>query len=319
VRRTTQGEEAQVRIAVIGYGRWGRNVARDLASLPEVRLSCIADVSEQARSDARRDHHGTRAVALPEEALDGVDGVAVCTPAGTHYPISAAVLASGKGLLVEKPMTTSAAEAEALVDVAARGGQTVMVGHQLLHHPIFEGLVERASSGALGDLREIRCTRGGAVDFVREPDVLWAYAPHDVAMSLALAGEDPASIRARALARGAGGTIEEAEISLSFPSGLVSTILVDGASAVRHRVLEARGSEAVAIFNDGVPGGVLLVARESSGRIVEIVRGASPFAPLRRECEAFAARLRGSGETVGDGRFGVRVTRVLEEASRLMG
>ena len=112
----------KTKIAVFGAGAWGRNIVRTLGELSH--LAAVCDPSG-ACLEAARKLVGEKAkdacwTSRPEEILDDpeIAGVMVATPAETHYAVGKKVLAAGKDLFVEKPLTVDLKEGEKLVKAA---------------------------------------------------------------------------------------------------------------------------------------------------------------------------------------------------------
>jgi predicted dehydrogenase len=117
-----------IRTAVIGVGYLGRFHAQKYASLPNSHLVGIADPSSTARSAVAAELQ----VAAHEdyrELLGKVDAVSIVTPTPSHYEVAKNFLEAGASVLVEKPMTVTTAEGEALIEIAARLKRTLQVGH----------------------------------------------------------------------------------------------------------------------------------------------------------------------------------------------
>jgi UDP-2-acetamido-3-amino-2,3-dideoxy-glucuronate N-acetyltransferase len=307
-----------LRIALVGYGRWGTNVARDLASTGCAALTHVVDVSPQALSRAAKAHASAVVALKLADVLGAVDAVAICTPPATHAELAAAALAASKHVFVEKPIAMDASAAELLEASAASIGRVLMVGHQMLYHGAFEALLQVVSSRELGALRAVRSERSGVVDASRDPDVLWAYGPHDVAMLLALAGRPPAEIRAAGTMRAGTSEIDEVTLGLRFDGGLETTTLLCGRSATRVRRLTAICERGEVVFDDDVPLGACVIRRD--GEAVGVTpRLGDGRLPLARELADFTACALTGGRPRCDGRHGIQVTRVLVEAERMIG
>jgi predicted dehydrogenase len=117
-----------IRTAVIGVGYLGRFHAQKYAGLPNSQLVGIADPSAAART-AITAELGVPAHADYRSLLGSVDAVSIVTPTASHYEVAKAFLDAGASVLVEKPMTVTAAEGEELIAVAARGSRILQVGH----------------------------------------------------------------------------------------------------------------------------------------------------------------------------------------------
>src|SRR2546428_1418158 len=115
-----------IRVGVIGVGSLGQHHARVVAELARARLVGVADV-DRARAAAIAGRHGCRAVTDYHELLTDVDAVSVVTPTLLHHAIARTCLAAGLHVLVEKPMTTTVAEARDLMAAASDRCDTLQV------------------------------------------------------------------------------------------------------------------------------------------------------------------------------------------------
>lgn len=297
----------------MGAGRWGINVVRTLGRDELVDLAWVADPDPDARERAAAVSPSSRVCPSVEHALDDVDAVAICTPAVDHFEHAREIIAAGKHALVEKPMATTAEDARRLIELADRAGATLMVGHQLLFHPLFTELEGAVGSNRLGRLLEIRAERTGTVDFDSEPGVLWAYGPHDVSMILALTDDLPDAVSATGEIDRASGRVGRAEITLRFPSGLVAGIRLNGVSETRVRRLTLVGEHGRAVFDDAEAGGRLAI---EGGDPREFPPDAARrFAPLERSCRHFVASVLDGTPARTGGEHGRLVTRLLERAA----
>jgi predicted dehydrogenase len=118
----------KVRTAVIGVGYLGRFHAQKYAALAGSELVAVVDASAENR-DRVAAETGCRAVADYRDILGEVDAVSIATPTPLHFPIARECLERGVHVLVEKPITTTLAEARELVSIAARTGRVLQVGH----------------------------------------------------------------------------------------------------------------------------------------------------------------------------------------------
>ena len=120
--------QGELRAAVIGAGYLGRFHAQKWAALPGCRLVAVADPAPAARDGVAREL-GVEGVGDWRELLGRIDAVSIVTPTPQHHPIARACLEAGIHVLVEKPVTTSVAEAADLIEVAAAHGRVLQVGH----------------------------------------------------------------------------------------------------------------------------------------------------------------------------------------------
>src|SRR5579872_2451936 len=123
-----------VGIGLVGYGYWGPNLGRNFSATPDCRFVAICDQSASRLEGAGRQFPSCLTTIRYEDLLvhPGIDAIAIATPAATHFALARQALSSGKDVLVEKPMTTTAADAEHLIDLAERHGRILAVDHTFL-------------------------------------------------------------------------------------------------------------------------------------------------------------------------------------------
>src|SRR5690606_36327960 len=124
-------------------------------------------------------------VARVEDVLDSdAEAVVIATPAETHYDLTRRALSAGKDVFVEKPLALRHAEGVALQELAADLGRILMVGHVLEYHPAVQTLIDLVRDGTLGRVNYVYSNRLSLGKIRREENILWSFAPHDVAVIL---------------------------------------------------------------------------------------------------------------------------------------
>ena len=120
-------------VAVIGCGIWGKNVVRNFYNLNALHTVC--DLDDENRKNLKQLYPDVNFTADSNEVLNNpeIKAVAVVTPSHTHYKIVKKAIESGKHVYVEKPISTVAAEAKALSDLADKNHIVLMVGHLLMY------------------------------------------------------------------------------------------------------------------------------------------------------------------------------------------
>jgi len=116
------------RIGVIGVGHLGSLHAKMLADMAGVRLSGVFDTDRARAADVAL-RYGTRAEETLEALLDAADAVTIATTTNAHCAVALKALERGKHVFLEKPITESVAEADALCAAAAGRGLIIQVGH----------------------------------------------------------------------------------------------------------------------------------------------------------------------------------------------
>ena len=123
-----------IRVGVIGYGYWGPTVARNFHGTDGCELVTICDRKPAVLERAQKAFPGIAVTSDPSEVLrsPGIDAVAVITPVWTHFELAKAALEAGKHVFVEKPFTSTASQAEELIELAERKHLQIRVDHTFL-------------------------------------------------------------------------------------------------------------------------------------------------------------------------------------------
>ena len=116
-----------LKVGIIGAGAMGKRHAAAYRKLPDVQVTAVAEIDRQ-RGTAFAAEHGIRHVADYHDLLEEVDAVSVCLPHTLHRAACEASAAAAKHILCEKPLATTLADCDAIIDAARRGGIRLMVG-----------------------------------------------------------------------------------------------------------------------------------------------------------------------------------------------
>ena len=321
---------APLRLAVVGLGYWGPNLARNLARVGELAWAC--DLSEQNRERAARLYPEARMTADLDELLadETLDAVAIATSVPTHHPLGMRVLAAGKHLFVEKPLALSVREARELVDAAQAADRRLMVGHLLLFHPGLRKVKTLIEAGELGELRYLYGVRVNLGKVRADENALWSLGAHDIAVLLDLVGERPIELQARGECYVRAGVEDVVFGYLKFPSGVVAHLHLSWLDPHKTRSLTVVGSDKMVVFDDMdadrkvtvYDKGITLPRADTYGEYVGVRSGDISIPrvpsdePLRLEVEEFVAAIREGRPPLSDGHVGIAVVEVLEGLQR---
>ena len=317
-------------VAVIGCGYWGKNTSatlstglvRNFAQLGALRMVC--DAAETGRKLAVEMVPHAEVVADVNEMLRSpVEGVVIATPAETHYDLTRQALLAGKDVLCEKPLALTYEQGTELVHLAERQGRILMVGHVLEYHPGIVRLLELVRGGELGKVQYIYSNRLSLGKVRREENILWSFAPHDIAIILRLMGAMPFQVVA------CGGSYVQPNIAdvtvthLLFDNGVRAHIHVSWLHPFKEQRLVVIGSRKMASFDDVAKQLVLYDQRVDlrEGEPIPVKGDGEevPFSsdePLRLECQAFLSAIETRRPPLTDGPSGLRVLKVLQAAQR---
>ena len=320
-----------VNFGVIGYGYWGPNVVRNLASLEESKVLAIAEISAAARERAQKAYPGIKVTADASEviAATDIDAIAVVSPVWTHYELTKAALEHGKHVFVEKPFTSNTAQAEELIELAQRKNLKIMVDHTFLFTGAVRKINQLLDEGALGKLYYYDSTRVNLGLFQHDINVLWDLAPHDLSIMDHLLKGSPEAV----VATGQGhlnGHEDVAYMTLYFPENVIAHINVNWLSPVKVRTTLIGGEKRMLVWNDleadekvkVYDKGVNITSREGMYELLVSYRSGDMWAPqleqveaLRHELSYFVDCISNGHEPFNNGCAGLRVVQMLEAAS----
>lgn len=162
---------SKARISLVGCGRWGRNILRDL-----LILDCVVDVADPD-ADARQQALAAGAHEVVAEAgeLPESDGIVIATPSSTHAEAIDRVLPRGVPIFVEKPMVCSVGDARRL---AAQAQGRLFVMDKWRYHPGVEELRRIHESGELGRTLGMHLRQVGWGSPHADVDTTWILLPH---------------------------------------------------------------------------------------------------------------------------------------------
>jgi predicted dehydrogenase len=319
-----------LRLAIVGLGYWGPNLARNLARVGELAWAC--DLSPENRDRYGRLYPEARTTGDLDEVLadPALDAVAIATSVPTHHPLGMRVLAAGKHLFVEKPLALSTAEARELVEAAEAADRRLMVGHLLLFHPGLRKVKQLIRSGDLGTLRYLYGVRVNLGKIRADENALWSLGAHDIAVLLDLIEERPYELQARGECYVRPGVEDVVFGYLKFASGVVAHLHLSWLDPHKTRSLTVVGSDKMVVFDDMESDrkvtvydkGITQPRADTYGEYVGVRSGdisiprVTSDEPLRLEVEEFAAAIREQRAPLSDGHSGIAVVEVLEGLQR---
>lgn len=230
----------RLRMAVIGVGHLGQHHARILASFPDVELVGVVDANpEQARTVAAK--LGTTPFDHFEPLVGNVDAVSVVTPTIHHHEVASAFLKAGIPTLVEKPICRTVAEAEELIELAAKAGVPLQVGHIERFNPAFEELARRPIRPKFVEAERHGPFTGRSIDIGAVLDLMI----HDLDLLLALV-DSPVKRVAAVGAAVFGGHEDMVNARLEFENGCIAHVTASRITRAPKRRLRVWAPEGYA-------------------------------------------------------------------------
>lgn len=312
------------RVAAVGCGQWGKNIARNLARLGALHAVCDSNPVAAQRISA---DFSIPALRLDEILNDPLcDAIALASPASLHGEHVRHALKAGKHVFVEKPLALNVEDGRDLAGLARKKSRILMVGHLLRYHPHVQKLIELVKEGHLGEVRRVFARRQGPGRLRTEEDVLWSFAPHDISLILALLGEMPRKVWAEGSAILAPSVLDMATVHMKFPSGVAARIHVSWLNPYKEQKLTVVGSKATAIFDDRAdwPDKLLLYPHEilfRDGRPWKVNTDPARFRleqcePLHEECAHFLQSIYTGVPPRTDSAEALAVLSILDAATR---
>ncbi len=314
-----------IHIAVAGAGYWGKNLVRNFAQLRVLHTLC--DASEATLKAQAALYPGVLTTPHYEAVLadDSIQGVVLATPAIRHHEHARAALLAGKHVFVEKPLALSPQQGEELVALAQERGLVLMVGHILEYHPAVTLLHNLVLAGELGQVRYLYSNRLNLGKVRTEENILWSFAPHDIAVITRLVGAAPLSVSASGGAYLQTGIADVTVTNLVFPGDVRAHIFVSWLHPSKEQKLVVVGDRKMAVFDDTVREGKLKLYDKGiewqaglpvPRQTAETTLYLPESEPMRLECEHFLDCIRQGRQPLTDGASGLRVLRVLDACQR---
>jgi predicted dehydrogenase len=330
-----------LKVAVIGAGYWGPNLARNFAMSSEWELVAICDMDRDRATELARKTGQPAVVTSVDELLAeyDVDAVAIATPARTHHGIAMQAIAAGKHVLVEKPLADNGVHGREMVDAADAAGTVLMADHTYCYTPAVLKIRELVASGELGEILYIDSVRINLGLVQPDVDVFWDLAPHDLSILdfILPGGLRPTAVSAQGADPLNSGKSCVGYLSLPLENGAMAHIHVNWLSPTKIRQMVIGGSRRTLVWDDLNPQqrisvfdrGVDLGRQERDMGDLENRKGTaisyrlgdtwspalSEFEPLGLMVGEFAASIREGRNAPTDGESALRVLAVLEAAS----
>jgi len=261
----------------------------------------------------------------------GLNAIVIATSVKYHYSMARQSLLAGKHTFIEKPMASSSAECEELIEIAESKGVVLMIGHTFLYSAPVRKIKELVLSGDVGDIRYINARRLNLGLFQKDINVAWDLAPHDISIILEIMDEFPIRINCQGNAHITPGIEDVTSMSLTFPNNRFATIQNSWLDPRKVREMTIVGSKRMVVYDDVAS---LEKLRVYDSR-VDVPPHYDTFAefqyayhygdmyvpyikqeePLKIECQHFLDCIRQGLTPLTNGEQGLKLVKILEAAS----
>ena len=241
-----------MKAAVVGTGYWGPNLIRNFLSLDDIESVVACDRDEGRLAKMRRMFHGLEICRDYRDVVgrNDIDIVVIATPVSTHYQIAKESMLAGKHCFIEKPMTSSVAEAEELIDLAAKKNLTLFVDHTFIYTGAVRKMKEVVSSGRLGEIYYFDSVRVNLGLFQHDVNVIWDLAPHDLSIMGYLLDRKPKAVSAIGSCHVGNGLEDIAYLTLEFDNNLIAHFHVNWLAPMKIRKTLIGGTKSMIIYDD---------------------------------------------------------------------
>jgi len=294
----SSGPDRTLSVAVIGCGAFGRNHARvyhELAKAGErVKIAGVVDV-DRSRADSLAREFGCQAYSSAEELLSsgGVDAASIAVPTLDHAAVALQLMRAGVDVLIEKPLTSTLAEADELIDLAEREKRIAQVGHLERFNPAVQATLPLITKPMFFEVHRLSVFTPRSLDV----DVVLDLMIHDLDAVLAFVKSPIKEIRAAGLPI-LSNKVDIANARVEFESGCIANFTASRVSTERVRKLRFfqprqyisidYGRQDVLVFSVGDGAGA-----PSPNPNIKISKPAIvPEEPLRAEIRAFLDAVR---------------------------
>ena len=300
---------------MVGTGYLGRLHARVLTEMPEAEVVGFVELSDTCAVEVENTLALRRFASLKELAA-AVDCAVVATPTIRHEEVATELLNAGCDVLIEKPITATAAEAERLIELAAKNGRLIQVGHVERYNPAIAAIAPLVREARYMEAERIGVFSGRSLDV----DVLLDLMIHDLNLVLSLLGHEVVEIRAVGVPV-LTDKVDIANVRLELKNGAVANLTASRVSQDRVRKQRFFGADFYVSVDtkEQEVKGYRLIDR----KIEAIELPVTKQEPLRAELDAFLKCVRDRSTPLVSGEDGLaavklaaRVAAAIEESIR---
>ena len=144
-------------ISIIGYGYWGKKLARNFQNSSYFDILSIVDKKKINLIDARKNLSNVECYSNYKNAIqnDLLDLIVISTPTSTHYDIAKFALENSKHILVEKPLSLSLKQVDKLNNIAKTKKRMIFVDYPFLFSGTINYIKKVISQNKFGKILEI--------------------------------------------------------------------------------------------------------------------------------------------------------------------
>jgi len=329
-----------IKLAIIGAGRWGMNHVKTAASLLPHENIVVFDSNPETEEKIRQISDKIQYSSLPffhlsrgmgnifqreHSNVDDFNAVIIATPAETHFEIAKKCMLAGKNVLVEKPITLVPEEAEELLNLSLSLNLKLMVGHVLLFHPAVLRIKDGIEKNEIGKLQYIYSNRLNLGAIRSEENALWSFAPHDISVIQYLVGDNPTDVQANGGAYVQNGIEDTTMTFLSYPNNVKAHIFVSWLHPFKEQRMVIIGDKGMYVFEDSLKTEKLKFYKKGFKEVDGVIEkfdadyeviNFEETMPLAEEQKHFYESILNNTTPRTDGKHALEVLEILDKATK---
>lgn len=323
---------SRIRCALIGFGYWGPNLLRNFAELEDAEIKLVCDPRPDLARKIGPRYPGVETETRFDAVLGrtDIDAVLIATPPQFHAPMGLAALESGRHVWIEKPMATTARDAERLADKAASRDRVLFVDHTFVYTGAVRKMRDLVASGELGKVLYYDSVRVNLGLVQSDVSVLWDLAVHDLSIMDFVIGAKPVAVSALGVSHVAKQPASIAYLTVFCEGGLIGHCHVNWLAPVKVRRTLIGGDRRMIVYDDlenhfevkvfdsGIdldPNDLKVNYRAGDVHVPRLDRTEA----LARASRHFIECIRGGTQPTTGAQAGLRVVQILEAAERSLG
>jgi len=326
----------KIRVAIVGCGYWGQNLIRNFAESADVEVAAVCDFNLNTLARTKRRYPTVELKQDFHQVLSDsyIQAVVIATPASTHYPFAQQALRSGKHVLVEKPLATSAEQVLELMELADKHNRTLMVDHTFIYTGAVRHMKSIIDAREIGELLYFDSVRISLGLVQSDINVIWDLASHDFSIMDYLCSVDPVAVSAIGVKHFGCAFENIAYVTAHFETKMIAHFHLNWLAPVKVRKTLVGGTRKMMVYDDMEPAEKLRVYDkgitvnhdpEHRERVLAGYRNGDVVAPnldtveaLRLMTREFIDSITRKRLPISDGYAGYRVVRLLKAAQQSM-
>lgn len=322
-----------VSIALVGYGYWGPNVAKQLYANKSFAFKVICDKNPMRLEKAKDLYANSLSYTLSYDEIlrdRNIEAVALAVETSAHYELAKQALFAGKDVYVEKPFTDNVSQAKELQMIAKKLNRIIHVDHIMVYHPVIKKIKELIDDGELGEVIYFNCSRINLGQLKNDVSVMWDLSVHDLSIIDYLTnGAEPKKVKAVGV-KAYSSKNSVTFLSLDYKSFLAN-ITASWLSPIKERRIIIAGTKKMLVYDDVDVLNKLIVYDKGFDKIEGIeyddyvvkTRSGNGIIPkleqsdaLYNSLEAFRQSVITREDSITGADAAIRIIKILEEADK---